>query len=139
MIQDRVMTSQEQLIAQRAMSEIARAEGLAERFAETLEALEAEEDVFSPDVTVDLNMPVRRFVLRGPEALMTHIKRIAEGNVRIDVLRTVPTISGFVTEHEQHQEVDGRELTTRRLWLCEVRGGRIVEAVCYCAGGLTSE
>lgn len=129
------MTSQDQLAAQRAMGEIARAERLAERFAETLETLDGGEEVFSPSVTVDLNMPVRRVALRGPEALMAHVKRMAEGNVRFDVLRTVPTISGFVTEHEQHQEVDGRELTTRRLWLCEVRSGRIVEAVCYCAGG----
>ena len=53
---------------------------------------------------------------------------------RIDVLRTVPTREGFVTEHEEHQNVDGQEVTARRLWLCLVRDGAIVEAVGYCSG-----
>jgi hypothetical protein len=79
-------------------------------------------------------MPVWRFQLQGPGAFATQLEAINEGEVRIDVLRTVPTVSGFVTEHEEHQAVNGQDLTARRLWLCEVRDGRIVEAVCYCSG-----
>ncbi|MFQ6026330.1 MAG: hypothetical protein ACE5Q6_02320 [Dehalococcoidia bacterium] len=59
--------------------------------------------------------------------------------MRIDILRTVPTASGFVTEHEEHQDVDGHELTARRLWLCEVREGRITEVVGYCSGEWNEE
>ena len=54
--------------------------------------------------------------------------------MRIDVLRTVPTVSGFVTEHEEHHYVGGQDYTARRLWLCQVRDGRIAEAVGYCSG-----
>ena len=50
------------------------------------------------------------------------------------MLRTVPTASGFVTEHEEHQDVNGQDLTARRLWLCEVETDAIVEAVGYCSG-----
>ena len=39
-----------------------------------------------------------------------------------------------MTEHEEHQAVRGQDLTARRLWLCEVKNGAIVEAVGYCSG-----
>ncbi len=105
------MSTPEQLTAQRAMSEIAAAERLAERFADALESGIAAGDVFTPDV-----------VFNGDTV---------REDVRIVVLRTIPTISGFVTEHEEHREVEGVQCVARRLWLCEVRGGRIVEAVSY--------
>ena len=107
---------------------------LSDRFADVFQTLEAGEGVFSPDVFFDLNMPVWRFQLQGANAFESQLKSIVEGDVRIDVLRTVPTSSGFVTEHEEHQDARGQELTARRLWLCEVRDGRITEAVGYCSG-----
>ena len=70
----------------------------------------------------------------GPSAELSH-----RDHVRIDVLRTVPTVTGFVTEHEEHQQVDGQDLTARRLWLCEMEGGRIIEAVGYCSGEWDAE
>lgn len=109
-------------------------ERLSERFAEVFQTLDAGEDLFAPDVFFDLNMPVWRFQLQGPGAFAAQLRATVRGTVRIDVQRTVPTISGFVTEHEEHQIVDGEELTARRLWLCEVRDGRIAEAVGYCSG-----
>ena len=115
-------------------TDLATAERLSKRFANVFETLDAGEDVFSPDVFFDLNMPVWRFQLQGPEAFESQLKNIVEGDVRINVLRTIPTASGFATEHEEHQDVGGQDLTARRLWLCEVRGGRIVEAVGYCSG-----
>jgi hypothetical protein len=107
---------------------------LSDRFADVFQTLEVGEDVFSPDVFFDLNMPVWRFQLQGANAFESQLKSIVEGDVRIDVLRTVPTSSGFVTEHEEHQDARGQELTARRLWLCEVRDGQITEAVGYCSG-----
>lgn len=81
------------------------AERLSRRFANVFQTFEASDDVFSPDAFFDLNMPVWRFQLEGPEAFASQLKSIAEGPVRIDILRTVPTASGFVTEHEEHQDV----------------------------------
>lgn len=107
---------------------------LSQRFANVFANPDSAEDVLSADVFLDLNMPVWRFQLQGAEAFATQLKQINEGDVRIDVLRTVPTASGFVTEHEEHQNVRGQDLTARRLWLCEVRHGRVVEAVGYCSG-----
>src|SRR5581483_9902398 len=86
------------------------------------------------DVLFDLNMPVWRFQLQGPREFGAQLAAIARGEVRIEVLRTVPTRRGFVTEHVEHQDVDGEELSARRLWLCELRDGRIAEAVGYCSG-----
>lgn len=114
--------------------DLATVERLSKRFADVFQTLDAGEDVFSPDVFFDLNMPVWRFQLQGPKAFESQLKNIVEGDVRINVLRTVPTTSGFVTEHEEHQDVGGQDLTARRLWLCEVRGGRIADVVGYCSG-----
>jgi hypothetical protein len=108
-------------------------EQLSKRFARVFETHDAD-DVFAPDVFFDLNMPVWRFQLQGPEAWTTQLGHIVEGPVRIDILQTIPTYSGFVTEHEEHQDVAGQDLTARRLWLCEVRDGRITAAVGYCSG-----
>ena len=110
------------------------AERLSQQFAEVFQTLDSGENLFSPDVFFDLNMPVWRFQLQGPRAFESQLKQIVEGAVRIDVLRTVATTSGFVTEHEEHQNVEGQDLTARRLWLCKVRGGQIIEAIGYCSG-----
>jgi hypothetical protein len=112
----------------------ATAERLSERFHDTFRTFDAGEDAFAADAFFDLNMPVWRFQLQGREAFGAQLRTINEGPARVDILRTVPTVSGFVTEHEEHQDVDGRHVSARRLWLCEVRDGRIVEVVGYCSG-----
>lgn len=109
-------------------------ERLSRQFAEVFETFDAGQDIFSPEAFFDLNMPVWRFQIQGPGNFASQLKQIAEGEVRMDVLRTVATASGFVTEHVEHQDVHGQELSARRLWLCEVREGRITEAVGYCSG-----
>ena len=109
-------------------------ERLSEEFANVFQTLSAGKDVFSPDAFFDLNMPVWRFQLQGPDAFASQLQNIVEGPVQINVLRTVPTASGFVTEHEEHQDVGGHDMTARRLWLREVRGGLITEAIGYCSG-----
>ena len=110
------------------------AERLSVGFANVFETFDSGDGVFSPDCFFDLNMPVWRFQLEGAEAFASQLKSIAEGPARIDVLRTVPTISGFVTEHVEHQDVGGQDMTARRLWLCQVQDGRITEVVGYCSG-----
>jgi hypothetical protein len=116
------------------LMDLTSAERLSERFAEVFRTFDAGEGIFSPDVFFDLNMPVWRFQLQGPEAFAAQLRRINKGPVRMRILRTVPTVSGFVTEHEEHQDVGGQEVMARRLWLCEVRDGRIAEVVGYCSG-----
>ena len=115
-------------------TDTATVEQLSRQFAGVFEHPDSARDVFSSDAFLDLNMPVWRFQLQGPAAFAAQLEQINEGEVRIEVLRTVPTVSGFVTEHEEHQRVANQVLTARRLWLCEVRDGTIVEAVGYCSG-----
>ena len=107
---------------------------LSRRFARVFEDPDTAEEVFSSDAFFDLNMPVWRFQLQGAAAFAEQIKEINEGDVQIRLLRTVPTDGGFVTEHEEHQQVGGHDLSARRLWLCDVRDGSIVAAVGYCSG-----
>ncbi len=109
---------------------------LSRGFHDTFRDLVAEDGVFRSDVFFDLNMPVWRFQLQGREAWESQLRKLAEGGgeVRVDVVRTVSTVSGFVTEHEEFQNVDGQELSARRLWLCEVRDGLISDVVGYCSG-----
>jgi hypothetical protein len=107
---------------------------LSGQFAHVFESPDSAADVFAADAFFDLNMPVWRMQLQGADAFAAQLRLINEGVVRINVLRTVATATGFVTEHEEHQAVDGHDLTARRLWLCDVRDGAIVEAVGYCSG-----
>src|SRR5258705_13643705 len=109
-------------------------ERLSRGFAGVFENPDSAHNVLAADVFVDLNMPVWRFQLEGAAAFAEQLKAINERDVRIDVLRTAPTATGFVTEHEENQAVHGHDLTARRMWLCEVRDGQIVEAIGYCSG-----
>jgi hypothetical protein len=112
---------------------------LSRRFHEAFSSLQPSADAFADDVFCDLNMPVWRFQLQGREALGTQLRAINRGPSFVDVLRTVPTSTGFVTEHVERQYVDGEELSARRLWLCEVRDGRIAEVTGYCSGEWDAE
>jgi hypothetical protein len=107
---------------------------LSRRFNRVFETLEAGNDLFAEEALFDLNMPVWRFQILGPAAFASQLKHINRGPAWVNIVRTVPTASGFVTEHVEHQEVDGQDLSARRLWLCEVDGGRISQVVGYCTG-----
>lgn len=110
------------------------AERLSMAFNRVFETLQPDGDLFTSDVFFDLNMPVWRFQIQSPEAFTAQLKQISQGKSRVEILRTVPTVSGFITEHVEHQDVDGEDLSARRLWLCEVRNGRIAEVLGYCSG-----
>ena len=108
---------------------------LSRRFNRCLETFEADGDLFADDAFFDLLPPLWRFQLQGGAAFTDQLRAIAAGPVHVDVIRTIPTATGFVTEHVEHQRVDGDEVTARRVWLCQVRDGRIAEVTGYCNGG----
>ena len=103
---------------------------LSAAFNRCFETLEVGDDLLAPDALLDLFPPFWRFQLRGPDALAAQLHAVADGPASVRVVRVVPTTTGFVTEHEQ----TGPGSTARRLILCEVRDGRISEAVVYCNG-----
>ena len=113
-------------------------ERLSTAFNHCFEALDAGEDLFSTDAFFDLYPPFWRFQLEGPDAFAAQLRAIANGDVSVKVLSTVPTASGFVTEHEETHRGLKVEVA-RRLIRCEVRDGRITEVVCYCNGGWDNE
>jgi hypothetical protein len=115
------------------------AERLSVRLHDVFTTFEAGEDAFTRDVFCDLNMPEWRFQLQGRDAFAAQLERINQGPSRVEVLRTVPTISGFVTEHVEHEDVDGEDHSARRLILCEVVRGRIAEVTVYCTGEWNDE
>jgi hypothetical protein len=97
--------------------------------------LDADRDLFTEEVFFDLLPPFWRFQLQGRDAFITQLRSIATGEVSAEPLRVVATATGFVLEHvETMGNGDTREVA-RRLFLCEVRDGRIAEVVCYCNGG----
>ena len=110
------------------------AERLSARLHDVFTIFEAGDDAFVPDVFCDLNMPQWRFQLQGRDAFAAQLARINLGPSRMEVLRTVPTTSGFVTEHVEHKDVGGEDHSARRLVLCEVVRGRIAEVTVYCTG-----
>ena len=116
----------------------AEAERLSTAFNRCFETLDAGEGLFSEDAFFDLYPPFWRFQVQGPEAFGAQLRAIAQGESRARVLRVVPTATGFVMEHEETQ-LGARTEIARRLWLCEVRDGRITDVVGYCNGGWDDE
>jgi hypothetical protein len=99
---------------------------------------EPEPDVFAPDVLFDVYPPFWRFQIRGPDAYAAQLRAIADGPSSSRMLRVVPTATGFVMENDEGRH-GATPLVARHLWLCEVRDGRITEAVGYCNGGWDDE
>lgn len=110
------------------------ADRLGARFHRCFETLDVADGLFSPDAFFDLLPPLWRFQMEGPEAFEAQLRAISQGPSTVRVLRTVPTVDGFVTEHEETSWGPQVEVA-RRLWLCTVRDGRITEVVGYCNGG----
>lgn len=113
-------------------------ERLAESFHRCFDTFEAAPDLFADDALFDLYPPFWRFQMQGPDAFIAQLRSIADGPVTVQVLRMVPTVSGFVSETEETVHAPKVEVA-RHLWLCEVRDGRITEVVGYCNGGWGDE
>jgi hypothetical protein len=91
-------------------------------------------DVFTDDVFLDGHPPFWRFQLQGIEDFRAWLQGYAEGGREVEVVRTIPTPSGFVTEHAEASHTHRGLITGRQLMLCEVRGGRISELAVFCSG-----
>jgi hypothetical protein len=97
-------------------------------------------DLFDPHTFFDLLPPMWRFQLQGSgEQFTQQLRSIAEGPSEVEVVRTVPTAGGFLTEHVETQRTLDGVITARRMHLCEVRDDRIVAVTTYCNGGWDDE
>ena len=80
---------------------------------------EADEDLFASDTLFDMWPPLWRFQVQGPgDAFTAQLASIAEGPSEIEVIRTVPTATGFVTEHVETQHAPDGDVVARRLCTC---------------------
>lgn len=118
----------------------ATADALAAEFHRCFSDFEARDDLFAPDTFYDLLPPLWRFQFEGPgRGFCNQLRSIAEGRVEIDVVRTLPTSNGFVTEHVETQHTPHGDMVARRLHVCEVRDGQICGVTTYCNGGWDDE
>jgi len=116
------------------------ADRLSAGFHRCFSAFEADDDLFASESFFDLLPPMWRFQLEGSgDDFTAQLRSIADGPVAIEVVRTVPTATGFVTEHVETQHTPGGPMTARRIHLCEVRDGRICAVTTYCNGGWDDE
>lgn len=116
------------------------ADRLSAEFHRCFSDFEARDDLFAPDTFFDLLPPMWRFQFEGSGATFTsQLRSIAEGQVEIAVIRTVPTASGFVTEHVETQHTEHGIVTARRMHICDVRDGQISAVTTYCNGGWDQE
>jgi len=114
------------------------AQELSERLADVFRTGDAG-DVFTDDVFLDGHPPFWRFQLEGRDAFQGWLRDYSPEGQPITVVRTVPTVSGFVTEFVG-EHVDGGELMTdRKILLCEVRDGRVSEMTVFCSGDWNGE
>ena len=122
------------------MSEVAMAvlpdaevQELSERLADVFRTADVGE-VFTEDLFLDGHPPYWRFQLQGRDQFAAWLAGYAPAGTEVDVARTVPTASGFITELTGRHEEDGAEMTDRKIVLCEVRDGRVSELTIYCSG-----
>jgi hypothetical protein len=114
------------------------AQDLSERLADTFCAAEAG-DILEDDVFLDGNPPLWRFQLQGRDCFDAWIKSFMPHGADTTVVRTIPTVNGFVTEFVGRHEEHGEEITDRKILLAEVRGDRIAELTIYCSGDWNAE
>ncbi len=114
------------------------AQELSERLADVFRTSEAG-DVLADDVFLDGNPPEWRFQLQGRDAFDAWIKSFMPHGADTTVVRTIPTVTGFVTEFVGRHDEDGEEITDRKILLAEVRGGRVAELTVYCSGDWDAE
>lgn len=107
-------------------------------FNRCFETCDDAEGALAADVFADCLPPFWRFQVQGRPALLAQLRATTHGHATARIVQLVPTASGFVLEHEVTYEAEQREVA-RRLWLCEIREGRIAEVVGYCNGGWDDE
>lgn len=101
---------------------------------------DARPDLFAPDTFFDLLPPLWRFQIEGSgAAFCAQLQSIAEGPVEVEVVRTLPTSTGFVTEHVETQHTPDGVMSARRIHVCDVADGQITAVTTYCNGGWDDE
>ena len=75
----------------------ATAQELSERLADVFRTADVG-DVFTDDVFLDGHPPLWRFQLEGRDTFATWLKGYSPDGATITVVRTIPTVTGFVTE-----------------------------------------
>jgi ketosteroid isomerase-like protein len=116
----------------------ATAQELSERLADVFRTAEVG-DVLTEDVFFDGHPPLWRFQLQGREVFAAWLEGYSPNGADTTVVRTIPTVTGFVTELVGSHEEDGEEMTDRKLVLCEVRDGSVAEMTIYCSGDWDAE
>ena len=114
------------------------AQELSERLADVFRTADAGA-VLADDVFLDGHPPLWRFQLQGRDAFDAWIKGFMPDGADTTVVRTIPTVTGFVTEFTGHHQDNGEEITDRKILLAEVRAGRITELTIYCSGDWNAE
>jgi hypothetical protein len=116
----------------------ATAQELSERLADVFRTAEAG-DVLAGDVFLDGHPPFWRFQLQGRDTFDAWIKSFMPHGADTTVVRTIPTVTGFVTEFVGRHDENGDEVTDRKILLAEVRGGCIADLTVYCSGDWNAE
>ena len=89
------------------------AQELSERLADVFRTADAS-DVLADDVFLDGNPPLWRFQLQGRDAFDAWIKSFMPDGADTTVVRTIPTVTGFVTEFTgRHRTTATRSPTAR--------------------------
>jgi hypothetical protein len=114
------------------------AQELSERLADVFRTADAS-DVLADDVFLDGNPPLWRFQLQSRDTFDAWIKGFMPDGADTTVVRTIPTVTGFVTEFTGRHHDNGDEITDRKILLAEVRSGRIAELTIYCSGDWNTE
>ena len=111
----------------------AAAQQLSEQLADVFRTADVGE-VLAEDVFLDGHPPFWRFQLQGRDSFAAWLKDYSPDGVETIVVRTIPTVTGFVTEVVGRHEEDGVEMTDSKILLCEVRAGQVSELTVYCSG-----
>ena len=111
----------------------ATAQDLSERLADVFRTADVG-DLFADDLFFDGHPPFWRFQLEGRDEFAAWLEGYSPEGNETTVVRTVPTVNGFVAEFVGRQQQAGEEITDRKILLCEVGQGRITDLTVYCSG-----
>ena len=111
---------------------------LSERLADVFRTADAGE-VFTDDLFLDGHPPFWRFQLEGRDTFASWLQGYSPDGADITVIRTIPTVSGFVTEMVGEHLEGGAVMTDRKILLCDVHDGRISELTIFCSGDWDEE
>jgi hypothetical protein len=116
----------------------ATAQELSERLADVFRTADVG-DLLTEDVFLDGHPPLWRFQLQGRDTFSDWLRSYSPDGAEITVVRTIPTMSGFVTEFVGRHDEAGEMMTDRKILLCELRGERIADLTVYCSGDWNGE